>query len=123
MFFLSCRKILYCLLASASSFSVTCLETDLLCTMVFDYQVIQEYLTPKVVPQRVSLKISNPDLQGLQVTVIVILSLLPTSELKLLPTMPSLEKKIVLLHSLTLLLGLVLAFSLSGLLSVTLGRA
>lgn len=29
-------------------------------------EVIQEYLTPKVVPQRVSLKISNPDLPGLQ---------------------------------------------------------
>ena len=36
---------------------------------MFNHQVIQEYLTPKVVPQRVSLKISNPDLQGLQVTV------------------------------------------------------
>lgn len=29
--------------------------------------MIQEFLDPKVVPQKVSLKIMNPDLQGLQV--------------------------------------------------------
>ena len=29
--------------------------------------MIQEFLDPKVVPQKVSLKIMNPDVQGLQV--------------------------------------------------------
>ena len=35
---------------------------------IFAHQVIEEFVTPKVVPQQVSLKIFNPDLQGLQVT-------------------------------------------------------
>ena len=34
---------------------------------LYHIQVIQEFLDPKVVPQKVSLKIMNPDLQGLQV--------------------------------------------------------
>ena len=34
---------------------------------LYHIQVIQEFLDPKVVPQKVSFKIMNPDLQGLQV--------------------------------------------------------
>lgn len=44
----------------------TCNHWSLFC---FSLQVIQEFLAPKVVPQRISLKIMSPDLQGLQVTV------------------------------------------------------
>lgn len=43
------------------------LGRSLLFHFLYHIQVIQEFLDPKIVPQKVSLKIMNPDLQGLQV--------------------------------------------------------
>ena len=48
-------------------FVLSSLGRSLFFHFLYHIQVIHEFLDPKVVPQKVSLKIMNPDLQGLQV--------------------------------------------------------
>lgn len=48
-------------------FVLSSLGRSLFFHFLYHIQVIQEFLDPKVLPRKVSLKIMNPDLQGLQV--------------------------------------------------------